>query len=107
MGGSRGGWQSGSQPPLVEDCTACEDRSRCHETFTCETCGRTLNCCFALPGWPTAPLSECVECRDERELPPGWDSELDKVRSKIRSAERQRQRKAALRLNDAAFEGES
>ena len=87
---------SGSQPS-VEDCTACEDRSRCHETFTCETCGLTLNCCVALPGWPTAPLSECVECRDKRELPPGWDSELAKVLSKIRSAERQRQVREAGR----------
>lgn len=98
MGGSKGGWQSGSQPPSVEDCTACEDRSRCHEMFTCETCGRTLNCCAALPGWPTASLSECVHCWEKRELPPGWDSELPKVLSRIRSAERQRQRKAALRL---------
>ena len=97
---------SGSQPS-VEDCTACEDRSRCHETFTCETCGRTLNCCVALPAWPTSRLSECVQCWEKRELPPGWDSELPKVLSRIRSAERQRQRKAALRLNDAAFEGES
>lgn len=87
---------SGSQPS-VEDCIACEDRSRCDETFTCETCGRTLNCCVALPGWPTASLSECVHCREARELPPGWDSELPAVLSRIRSAEKQRQRKAALR----------
>jgi hypothetical protein len=64
--------------------------------FTCETCGLTLNCCVTLPGWPTAPLSERVQCRDKRELPPGWDSELPKVLSRIRSAEKKRQEKAAV-----------
>ena len=41
-------------------------------------------------------LSECVQCWEARELPPGWDDELPKVLSRIRSAEKKRQEKAAV-----------
>ena len=94
--GTAGPMSASAGRATVEDCTACEDRSRCHEMFTCETCGLTLNCCVALPAWPTSRLSECVQCWEARELPPGWDDELPKVLSRIRSAEKKRQEKAAV-----------
>lgn len=50
-------------------CTACADRSRCHERFTCITCGREFNCCAHLPGWPdNVRQNECDRCEQIRIL---------------------------------------
>jgi hypothetical protein len=71
------------QPDEVALCTACADdnpalMARCQETFTCLTCGRTVNCCASMPGWPEAERhDECVMCWEGRVLPRAWGRDLN------------------------------
>jgi len=54
-------------------CSACEDRSRCAETFTCYRCGRELNACRYRVGGLDSRVPECVWCHERRVFGPVWE----------------------------------
>lgn len=54
-------------------CTACTDRSRCLEKFTCHHCERHLNVCRERVGGLESPLvPECTRCYERRVFGPVW-----------------------------------
>jgi hypothetical protein len=71
-------------------CRACDDRSRCRETFICRLCRRRLNACAHRVGgldgcerWP----SWCNECWERLYLPPGWDEDTPDAAKRRRRKE--------------------